>query len=244
MTTTPRERLPRRDAEQTYLRAGELAVYRQLLRDAADLDASLEQGGSIAVGPFARLRTDIVVDQLGKTRGAINNLWGSQAGFREAIFDTFLNDTTLGVEDVAYPDAGDCADLDEWIRRWAEAEYERGPRHGGAPENRYGLRWAAWLALVPYGIWSERVAGPSMREYRDSVAHTAAAVLAPALEHFGLRVVAPATLDDLAVAAASAVEGFWLNASLTDRDPIGRDATVVSALATTLRLLVRGATTP
>lgn len=239
--TTPRERLPRRDAEQTYLQAGELEVYRQLERDAAALDAALETERAIAIGPFARLRADDVVDELGKTRGAINNLWGSQEGFRAAILATFLNDTTLGVDDVDYPDPAACASLDEWVAGWAAAEIERGPRHGTEPDNRYGLRWAAWLALVPYGIWSDRVAEPSMREYRDSVDH-ATGLLEPALEHFGVTIDPPATLADLAVAATSAIEGFWLNSSLTTDDPIGRQGPFVGALATTLRLLVRGAT--
>lgn len=239
--TIPRERLPRRDAEQAYLRAGELEVYRQLERDAAALDTALENDRAIAVGPFARLRADIVVDELGKTRGAINNLWGSQEGFRAAILATFLNDTTLGVDDVAYPEPSSCRDLDEWVARWAAAEVERGPRHGMDPENRYGLRWAAWLALVPYGIWSDRVAGPSMREYRESVGHSTS-LLEAALDHFGVTIVAPTTLADLAVAATSAIEGFWLNSSLTTTDPVERDGTIVTALTTTLGLLIRGAT--
>ena len=43
------------------------------------------------------------------------------------------------------------------------------------------------------------------------------------------------------VAASSAIEGFWLNAALTTRDPIGRDGTIADSLAASLRLLVRGA---
>ncbi len=238
--STPGERLRRSEAEETYVRAGELEVYRQLERDAAALDTSLPQERTLALGPFGRMRTDAVVDALGKTRGAINNLWGSQEAFRAAIMHLFLDDTTLGLDDIEYPDPWSCADLDQWIERWASTEIERGPRHGMVPESRYGMRWAAWLGLVPYGIWSETVAAASMHEYRAGVDHIAGTVLQPAFEHFGVELTAD--IQDLAVAASSAIEGFWLNASLTAGDPIGRDGTIAASLAASLRLLVRGAT--
>lgn len=234
------QRLLRSDAEETYVRAGELEVYRQLQRDAWDVDASLPRQRAIAVGPFGRVRTDAVGDALGKTRGAINNLWGSQEAFRAAIMRVFLDDTTLGLDDVEYPAPASCDDLDEWIERWAAVEIERGPRHGMAPESRYGLRWAAWLGLLPYGIWSESIATASMHEYRSSVQHVAGAVLEPAFEHFGV-VLSDTSIEDLATAVTSAIEGCWLNAALTPDDPVGRGGTIASSLATTLRLLVRGA---
>lgn len=237
-----RERLARDDAEQAYIRLGELEVYRQLQRDAASLDSALEDGRAIAVGPFGRLRTEAVVDELGKTRGAINNLWGSQEAFRAAIMHLLFDDETLGRDEVTYPDPAASDSIDDWVAEWAAVEIERGPRHGMEPETRYGVRWAAWLGLVPYGIWSERVAGPSLDEYRLTVEHLAAAVLAPAFRHFGLTLATDVTVDDLAVAAAGAIEGAWLNAALTAGDPLGRPDTNVAALATTLRLLVRGAT--
>lgn len=235
----PRARLTRHDAEATYLRAGELEVFRQLRRDAGALDDSQNGEHSPAIGPFARLRTDSVGGELGKTRGAINHVWGSQAAFRTAIMATFLNDASLGLDDVDLPQPG--GDLDTWIERWAHAEIDRGPRHGMEPENCYGLRWAAWLGLVPYGIWSESVAQPSLAEFRNTVHHVAAEVLAPAFEHFGLTLVDDTSLDDVALAVASAIEGCWLNAALTDRDPIGRDASIAHSLFTTLRMIVRGA---
>lgn len=237
-----RKRLPRSDAEERYIRAGELEVFRQLERDGLALDESLSHDQAFAVGPFARLRAGEVVDELGKTRGAINNLWGSQEGFRAAVMAVFLNDTSLGLSEVQYPDPVAAKDLDEWVAALARVEIERGPHHGMRPENRYGLRWAAWLGLVPYGIWSESVSQASLDEYRLGVERYASRILAPALLHFELAVRPPATVQDLAVAICSTVEGFWLNACLTSEDPLGRYPSIIDALAASLRLLVRGAT--
>lgn len=239
MSTTS-ERLRRDQARETYVRAGELEVYRQLQRDAEHLDESLPNERTLALGPFGRMRTDAVVDALGKTRGAINNVWGSQEAFRAAIMHLFLDDTTLGLDDVEYPDPASCADLDEWIDRWAQIEIERGPQHRMPPEARYGTRWAAWLGLVPYGVWSETVAAASLHEFSAGVDHIRDEVLTPALEHFGVG-VDDDTMDDLAVAASSMIEGCWLNAALSPHDPAGRGGTIATTLASSLRLLVRGA---
>lgn len=241
MSASRRSRLTRDHAEQTYIRAGELEVFRQLQRDATALDEALPDS-TIAVGPFSRLRADLVVDDLGKTRGAINNLWGSQEGFRSAVMSVFLNDVSLGLDDVDQPDPEQSPTVDDWIQRWAEAEIERGPQHGMAPQNRYGLRWAAWLGLVPYGVWSDAVAAPSIEEFRAGVTHLADEVLRPAFAHFELTVAEPATIHDLAVAASSLIEGSWLNAALSPDDPIDRDRSIAARLATSLQLLVRGAT--
>jgi hypothetical protein len=238
----PRTRLPRGDAEARYIRAGELEVFRQLQRDGLALDESLARNQAFAIGPFARLRADVMVDELGKTRGAINNLWGSQEGFRAAVMAVFLNDTSLGLSEVEYPDPAASASVDAWIAALARVEIARGPHHGMSPENRYGLRWAAWLGLAPYGIWSQQVAKSSLDEYQGGVERFATQVLEPALQHFDLVIAKPLTVRDLAIAMCSTVEGFWLNACLTAGDPLGRRGSIGAALATSLRLLVRGAT--
>ena len=242
MGSARRERLARVDAEETYIRAGELEVFRQLQRDGAALDATLADNRAFAVGPFARVRADVVVDELGKTRGAINNLWGSQEAFRAAVMGVFLNDDSLGADDVEYPMPAAFATLDEWVAAWARAEIERGPRHAMQPSNRYGLRWAAWLGLVPYGIWSDSIAQTSMDELRSGVDRYAGQILGPALAHFGAELAEATTIDDLAVAVHEAIEGTWLTSCLTQNDPIGRDNPLGATLAKTLQLLVRGAT--
>lgn len=222
--------------------AGELEVFRQLQRDATTLDEALPDERATAVGPFARLRTEAVSDELGKTRGAINNVWGSQEAFRAAIMGSFLNDAGIGLEEIERPAPEDADDLDTWIARWVEVEATRGPSHMMEPANRYGLRWAAWLGLAPYGLWSETVATASLDEYKTSVRHIGHEVLAPAFRRFGLALVDDISLDDVAVSVVSAIEGHWLNACLTDRDPIGRRAPITRSLATTLRTIIRGAT--
>jgi hypothetical protein len=242
MASPPRNRLTRDHASQTYIRAGELEVFRQLQRDAVALDGTMADDRAFAVGPFSRLRADGVVDELGKTRGAITNVWGSQEAFRAAVMNVFLNDVSLGIDDVHYPDPVEAATLDGWIDAWAAVEIERGPRHGMDPESRYGLRWAAWLGLVPYGIWSTAVATSSIEEFRLGAERYATDVLGPALGHFGLTLVEPTTLSDLAAAVSSTIEGTWLSSCLSAADPIGREQPIATTLATSLRLLVRGAT--
>jgi hypothetical protein len=218
-------------------------VFRQIRRDADILDSTLDGDRAFAVGPFGRLRADTVLDAIGKTRGAINNLWGSQEAFRAAVMHLFLNDETLGVDEVDYPDPSLFAGLDAWVSAWAQIEIERGPRHGMQPENRYGLRWVTWLGLVPYGVWSTMIADVSMEEYRSGVARFATDILEPALTRFSLSLTESTTIEDLAVATSSLVEGFWLNAALTPGDPIGRPGPISAALASGLLMLIHGATT-
>jgi hypothetical protein len=238
-----RERLSRSTAEETYVRAGELEVFRQLRRDALALDRS-GGDGVMALGPFARISTTAVVGELGKTRGAINHVWGSQEAFRAAVMRSVVNDPDLGSSDVVYPDPTDWTDLDGWVGALAATEVQRGPRHRMSPANRYGWRWVAWLGLVPYGIWSEELAAGSLTEYRASVQHYADHVVGPALDRFGRRLVDGTSLRDLAAAVASLIEGVWLNSSLTARDPLDGDRTIEDHLARSIRLLFRGATRP
>jgi hypothetical protein len=237
-------RLARDDAEERYISAGELEVFKQLQRDGLAMDSELAHDRVLAVGPFSRLRADVVVDELGKTRGAINNLWGSQEAFRAAVMAVFLNDTGLGLDEVSYPDPAQSKTLEHWVGRLAAVEIQRGPHHEMSPENRYGLRWAAWLALVPYGIWSKRVAKASIDEYRQGAERYGDAVIGPALERFELDLASNVTLLDVAVACCSLIEGFWLNACLTSRDPAGRNQSIAAALASSLCLVLRGATVP
>ena len=242
--TKKKTRLARDDAERRYISAGELEVFRQLQRDGRSMDPALAHDQALAVGPFARLRADVVVDELGKTRGAINNLWGSQEAFRAAVMAVFLNDEGLGLDEVSYPDPAASKTLEHWVGRLAAVEIQRGPHHDMSPENRYGLRGAAWLALVPYGIWSDRVAKASVDEYRQGAERYGTAVVGPALKRFDLALALDITLLDVAAACCSLIEGFWLNACLTSRDPAGRNQSIDATLAASLCLVLRGATVP
>lgn len=238
-----RRRLSRDHAEEAYIRAGEVEVFRQLQRDAEALDVTMADERAFALGPFSRLKTDVVLGELGKTRGAINHLWGSQEAFRAAVMHVFLNDDSLGVADVRYPAPAEHATLDDWIAAWAATEIERGPRHGMAPQSSYGMRWAAWLGLVPYGIWSDTVATTSNDEFRAGTTRLVGEVLEPALAHFDRRLVEGTTIEDLAVAVSTTIEGTWLTACLTADDPLGRPGSIATTLARSLSLLVSGATT-
>ena len=83
------------------------------------------------------------------------------------------------------------------------------------PAVGYGLSWALWLSQVPYGVWSEHIAEPSMHEFRHSAERLEAGGVRPALAHFALAMRAPWTTLDLAAAMNSLVEGLWLNQCLS-----------------------------
>jgi hypothetical protein len=119
------------------------------------------------------------------------------------------------------------------------AESARGPQHRSEPAVTYAFLWALWLSAVPYGIWSERVSGPSMDEHVQWLEQLAA-VISDALEVFGLALRDRVTVDDLACALASLIEGVWLNQCLTDRHPTDSSEPIASALRRGGRLLWHG----
>jgi hypothetical protein len=229
-----RSTLPRDEARRRYVELGELAALKQIHADSEQLDRR-----SIAVGPFARLDANAVAAEDGKTRGAITNLFGSQAAFQVETMELSLN-----VEpEVVHPAPADHATAEEWVDAFFAQESARGPRHGAEPAVEYASLWALWLSAVPYGLWSEQISGPSMDEYRQSVTRLEA-VLAEALDHFGLALREGTTLTDLAAAIASLVEGAWLNQCLTTRHPSDPSQPVAALLRRSGRLLWLGATVP
>ena len=136
------------------------------------------------------------------------------------------------IELIEYPAPEDFPDADAWLDAFFGGESERGPQHGGEPAVGYGTLWALWLSTVPYGIWSEHVQGPSMDEHRQWIARLERE-LGHALEHFGLALREGTTLNDLAGAVASLIEGVWLNQCLTTRHPtrpVGADRDDAAAL--------------
>jgi hypothetical protein len=231
-----RSALPRDEARRRYVEIGELAALRQIHADSERLDRR-----SIAVGPFARLDANAVAAEDGKTRGAITNLFGSQAAFRVATMELALN-AEQQIEHAEYPAPADYASADEWVDAFFAAQSARGPRHGAEPVVEYASLWALWLSAVPYGLWSEQISGPSLDEYRHWVAQLED-VLAGALERFELTLRDDTTLTDLAAAIASLVEGAWLNQCLTTRHPSDASQPAEALLRRSGRLLWRGATT-
>jgi hypothetical protein len=230
-----RSTLPKAEARRRYVELGELAVLEQIRDDAERLDRH-----EIAIGPFARLDANAVAARDGKTRGAITNLFGSQASFQGETMALALSAADW-VERIEYPAPEDHATADEWLDALLGAEAARGPVPGGEPAVGYGTLWALWLSAVPYGLWSERVRGPSLDEHLQVVANLER-VLGAALEHFGLSLREDTTLNDLASAVASLVEGVWLNQCLTSRNPSDPSEPIAAALVRGGRLLWRGAT--
>ena len=230
------------EARKQYIRAAEMVLLRQIQSDARRLDRE-DDDQRVAVGPFARLSADeVAASAEGKSRGAITNLFKSQRQFQLQAMSVVLEDPE--VDFVVPPDPGGFSDPDSWMDAVAVAESARGPHHGMEPTIGYGLNWALWLSQVPYGIWSERIAAPSMHEFRHSAERLDANCLQPALERFSLEVKPPWTTRDLATAMVSLVEGVWLNQGLTDEHPTRDDAPAVEAMRTAIKMLWQGATRP
>ena len=230
-----RSTLPKDEARRRYVELAELKVLEQIKRDSELLD---EQ--AIPVGPFARLDANAVAAHDGKTRGAITNLFGSQAAFQAETMALVLS---VGdwIELIEYAAPEDFETADAWLDAFFGGESERGPQHGGEPVVGYGTLWALWLSTVPYGIWSETVQGPSMAEHAQWIA-SLERELAHALEHFGLELREGTTLNDLAGGIASLIEGVWLNQCLTTRHPSQPSEPIVAMLRRSGRLLWLGAT--
>ena len=231
----PRSTLPRDTARKRYVEIGELAALEQIRRDSEALDEN-----AIAVGPFARLDANAVAARDGKTRGAITNLFGSQAAFQAETMALALSAGDW-IERVELPDPEDYETDEEWVDALFAGESERGPRHDTEPAASYGFLWALWLSAVPYGLWSERVSAPSMDEHTQFV-RKLEEVFARALERFGVTLRDGATVTDLACASASLVEGVWLNQCLTDRHPLDDAEPIAAVLRRGGLLLWRGAT--
>ena len=122
------------------------------------------------------------------------------------------------IEQLEYPAPADHPDAGAWVDALFAAESARGPQRGARPQVDYAALWALWLSAVPYGLWSERISAPSMEEHAQWVERLER-VFGEAIEHFGLRLREGVTLADLAGAAASLIEGAWLNQCLTPRRP-------------------------
>ena len=111
-----RSKLPREEARQRYVEMGELAVLEQIQRD-----AERREGALLPVGPFARLDANAVAARDGKTRGAITNLFGSQAAFRAETMALALN-SEIWIEEIEHPGPEDFSTADEWLDAFLTGE--------------------------------------------------------------------------------------------------------------------------
>jgi hypothetical protein len=230
-----RSTLPKEEARRRYIEVGELVALEQIRKDAKLLD-----GGATAVGPFARLDANAVAAREGKTRGAISNLFGSQAAFQAETMALALN-ADEWVERVEFPAPADCPTAEAWFDAVLAGQSARGPVHGAKPMVDDGFLWALWLSTIPYGLWSEEVSRPSMKEYVQWLRRLER-IFTEALDHFGLALRDGTTINDLACAVASLIEGVWLNQCLTRRHPCDPSEPIATLLLRSGRLLWRGAT--
>ena len=232
--TPKRSTLTVDQARQRYVELGELAALEQIREDAALIDAH-----KIAIGPFARLDAEKVAARDGKTRGAITNDFGSQAAFQQATMALALSATDL-IDEIDYPAPGGFAEAEAWVRAFFTGQSARGPQHGALPRMGYQAVWALWLAAVPYGLWSREVSRDGVAEFATWAARLES-VFGAALNHFGLRLREGATLQALACAAASLIEGAWLNQCLTAVHPADPSRPVADVLVDSGLMLWRGA---
>lgn len=229
-----RSTLPTDKARRRYVELGELAALEQIREDAGLIDAQ-----KIAIGPFARLDAEKVAARDGKTRGAITNVFGSQAAFQQATMALALSATTL-IEEIDYPQPEAFSDAEGWVQAFFLGQAARGPQHGAPPAMGYQAVWTLWLAVVPYGLWSRDVSRDSVAEFAEWSADLQQ-VFAGAMDRFGLRLRDGATLQALACASASLIEGAWLNQCLTAAHPTDPSRPVADALVDSGLLLWRGA---
>ena len=228
------------EARQRYIRVAETVLLEQIQVDARRLDREDDER-RVAVGPFAKLNAEqVAASAEGKSRGAITNLFKSQRQFQLQAMALVLEDPEVDV--FTPPDPREFSDPLEWIDAVAVAESARGPLHEMEPVVGYGLGWALWLSQVPYGIWSEHIAEPSMHEFRHSAESLERDGIVPALEHFSLEVRPPWTTGDLATALNSLVEGLWLNQCLSREHPTRAGAPAAEAAQAAFRMLWQGAT--
>lgn len=203
-------------------------------------DATLVDAGTMAVGPFARLDANEAAARNGKSRGVVTNLFGSQAAFQAATMALALN-ASEWIEQVKLPLPGDYTTVESWLDALLTGQSERGPAHGATPAVNDGFLWMLWLSAVPYGMWSEQVARPSMEEYTQWVRRLEES-FKQALDHFDVELRDGTAFNDVACAIASMIEGVWLNQCLTKRHPCDPVEPIVTLLRKSGRMLLRGAT--
>jgi hypothetical protein len=240
----PRHRssLSRADAKKRYLQLAETTLLAQIRRDARLLDREDDER-RVAVGPFARLNAEEVAASAdGKSRGAITNLFRSQRQFQLDAMALVLEDPN--VDEAVPPDPGSFDDAREWIEAVGSAESERGPLHGMEPAEGYAMSWVLWLSQVPYGVWSERIAAPSMHEFRHSTERLERELVRPALVRFDLEPRPPWTPLDIASAIISLREGLWLNQCLSSEHSTRAGVESAEAARAALTMLWQGATQP
>ena len=136
----------------------------------------------------------------------ITNLFGSQAAFQAETMALALDASEWVDAASSFPARRISRTPRQWFDALLAGESARGPSHGAKPAVSDGFLWALWLGALPYGVWSEGVAKPSMAEYVQTVGRLEQAIES-ALEHFGLKMREGTTVNDLACASGEPDRG-------------------------------------
>jgi AcrR family transcriptional regulator len=237
-----RSTLPPEELRRRYIELGELVLLQQIRAEAEEIDGS---DVATPLAAFARLDAGEVARRVGKTRGSITNLFGSQASFQAAtmLFGFSDFEDMGGVREVEFPAPVAFPDPESWLEALAHVESARGP-HRGRELTGYAARWTLWASLLPYAVWSARIADESTSEFENWTRWILRSLLEPALAHFGCEIVPPYQSHDLALAMAHTVEGLWLSQAVTSRYTVGDGMTPERAATNALTMLWRGATGP
>jgi hypothetical protein len=148
------------------------------------------------------------------------------------------------VERIQYPAPGAFPGAGAWLDAFLDSQSARGPIHGSEPAALAdGFLWTLWLSAVPYGLWSKQISRVGMEEYVMWV-NQLEEVLGQALEHFQLTLRPGTSINDLAIALASLIEGIWLNQCLTDRHPCDPQEPIATVMRRSGWLLWLGAIDP
>ena len=209
-----RSGLSREEAKKRYIQLAEKVILEQVEEDARRLDGE-DDDRRKAIGPFARLSAERVAElDDGRSRGADHERLQEPARV-PARGDGGRLGRSGSARGLDTPDPQGFEDAGAWIEAVATFESERGPMHETESLEGYAAGWVLFLGQVPYGLWSEYIAEPSMKEFRGSAERLERGAIRPALEHFGLEVRPPLTTLDLAAAMQSMIEGLWINQCLT-----------------------------
>ena len=174
---------------------------------------------SIAVGPFARLDANAVAARDGKTRGAISNLFGSQAAFQAETMALALSAGDW-IERIEYPDPRDVPGRRRVARRVPRRASRRAARATAAtrPSTTASL-WALWLSAVPVRA-VERAGQPAEHGgARPGGRGASSGCSAARSTTSGSRCARTPRSTTSRARCASLIEGVWLNQCLTTPAP-------------------------
>ena len=233
-----RSTLPKEQARRRYVELAGLVVLEQIREDSERLDRE-----ALPVGPFARLDANKVAAREGKTRGAISNLFGSQAALqaetmaprtrRGAARSRRSRTRTRPTTPIRTPGSTPSSPSSPpAVRATTPSRRSTTPRCGrcGSRPSRTGCGASA----SPARAWTSTANGsPSSRRCSGARSTTSGCGSARARRS----TTSPA-------ASVSLVEGAWLNQCLTPRHPSDPSAPIAETLRRSGRLLWRGAVEP